>query len=1037
MFLSMLPNWAWAAESGSSPNDTTISLSDPNGTEAEGDAQPEEDETPESDSPAIWSAPEEKTSDDETEIAVLSINPELTDAEKVKSYFSTLPGIYATKRHVTDRDDIDWSVRVADDGEIALYYKDQDTGATVTTLTTVNATTGAPASITFTKSGEWFSNANRTTAGSLVVTWNAANHYFTMGNNTNLYWDSDGNGEFEHFYFSNTPKLYNESQIAAYFAGFSGTYPLNDGSGWSVEISDEGIVSLRDREQATDNAVIESATFDTTNPSLVKTVVFYSPDWYNAAGTTAQALTLTWNAAYTWSSNTYARNEFSVSGTIYSNAPGTVIKTFVNNVHFFTGKNWANDYFKGSNADQINYIGIYPAGAGNKLTEDWKLVIDNDGTVWLYDGDEKLVDAPGRLTGVTGRARTATSENIARISGISFLIPGYYTNSTLTTPAAMTFTWTDDSTNGSAYQGAGIGRFTTSVINNTWYDADGQAVYLPALYLDHETMYTAKAKDLLASYAGTYTLDDGSGWHVEIGSDGGVTLFDADGNAYAPFYYTLSTPLNDATRALSSVAFRSAEWYNAGAAAGYQTLTLTWNTPTALTASGISVERRMFTCSNTAIYDSTGTLVNNLNGNRFTSTSWANEYFKSSSTNEIDYTGTYDLGAGYGEQYPLVKDWKLVIDTDGFVWLQNADGNLSKAPATLSSIAAAARTSEGGVLIPRVNQMLVAVPGYYTNADTKQQAYLTLTWAYDNTANAAYQGNGTYRFTSTAINNTWYDGNGNSVSVPALYFDHNEKANAAAKGFLSEYAGTYTINDGSGWYITVDSDGSVTLYDDNGDAHSPYYYTLTNPLNDETRALSSITFGDADWYTGAGAAQTLTLTWSPAKKQFAGSNAAVTLYDNAQNAFKSFSASVVFSSNEDIEKAKNYLSRFAGDYTFNDGSGSAVRINSDGSLSVKLPGFTKGSGFVDVSYTPTFTTSATESVGDYVSSVQFPIPGWYANASLNSPAYLTLNWQGNADPIVNHYFTNSSTAFFRTAEDYKIISAGRFYSDADREKAAA
>ena len=1044
MCLSMLPTWAWAVDLGSDPDNTTFSTFGVSASEDEEMKEPENDTdigngsgddvdsetdnstqdgnngTPGFDPPVIETSPVEEPSGEESEIKPTAINPDLPDAEKVKAYFSKLSGIYATKRHMTDnvdRADVDWSISIDADGDIALLYKGTNTGAMVAALTNVNADTGAPASMIFSNPDKWYTGQSNTAVATLTVTWNAANRYFTMQNNLNLYWDSDNDNTREHFYFSSTPQMYNEAHLKEYFDDFTGTYPLNDGSGWSVEIANDGMVFLHDgnNDSATANTFINNITYTTANPSVVNTVVFASPDWYNNTGTTNnQTLTLTWNPFYTWNSGNYARNEFTVSAaTFYTSAGNSADpwKAFTTS-HFFTGKNWSNEYLKSD-------TGAYDAGAGNDNTDGWKLEIDANGCVWLCNDFGKLNNnAPARLNAVTG------TNGVPRVSTMTAAIPGWYANTSYNTPGIITLTWQADTT------GAGIARFTTGAVTLHRPGDGGQdeTLYIPILYFDHNDKYTVKSKNLLKPYVGKYTLDDGSGWYAEITADGGVMLSDGKGREYRPYYYNLSNPLSDAPT-LTSIVFRDAEWYNASNA-GYQTLTLYLNTTVSTTYS------RLAFCSNASgaaltaiLYNADATVQKNFNGARFTASSWANEYFKGNNTDTISYTGTYDVGAGYGEQYPQVKDWKLEINSDGYVWLKNANGNVCNAPATLTAVTSTTRSTTG-TAIPRVSTMLIAVPGCYSNAGTKQQGYLTLTWQADNTGNAAYQGNGIYRFTTGAA--TLYDGAGNSVYFPAMYFTHNEKYTAAAKGLLKNYAGEYKINDGSGWSVTVAGDGSVTLYDDRNEPHSPYYYTLTNPLNDTTRALSSVTFGDKDWFTNNGTTpQTLTLTWAPATERFTAPS--VILYDGAQTVLKSFTTSVIFSSNKNIEKAKAYLKDFSGKYPFNDGSDSAVEIKSDGSISIKLAGVTNG--FIEVDYTPTFTTG--KNVDNYVSTVQIPIPGWYASSALNSPAYLTLTWAGDANPIVNHYFTNSSTTFYKTATEYKVLSAGRFYSKADMGAAAA
>ena len=994
--------------------------------------------------PAMALATEDETSYDESATAPVSIQPEIANADAAMGYLSQFKGVYRINRDIPAKN---WSIEITD-ADIRLLNNGEDTGAVVTAIAWNGS---AVTSLTFSNVGQWF-DSKGTTNQTLVFTWNNAG-YFTMPGTT-IY----GSDKQPIQAFTSGAIMYNETGLKNYFNTYAGKYPLNDGSGWYVEISGEGMVSLHDgsSDSATEKAFISSVTFNTTNHSVVSTVVFMSPDWYNTAGTANnQTLTLTWGTAATvntMSGVNFARNEFTVNSTTLYNSDKQVLKYFTqyanNNLRTFVGTSWANDYFTGEvETTQVDYTGIYPAGVGNAVTGDWKLEIDSDGYVWLYMGETKG-PAQARLFTVASTARTATgSTQIPRVATMVVSVPGYYGNTNKTLPAILTLTWTADNTAGAAYQGNGIGRFTTAAA--TFYNEAGEAVTIPALYFDHDTMYTGKAKTVLKDYTGTYTLDDGSGWYVKINTDGSAMLYDGEDTAYEPYYYSLTNPLSESP-SLSSIIFRDAGWYNNTGATGYQTLTLVWSS----TISSTSTYKRLAFVSNasngaaltTVLYNKDATVKKNFNGTRFTYTSWGNEYFTGTNTDAVVYTGIYDVGAGYGGQYPQVKDWKLEIDESGYVWLYRGSTKLNSAPATFTAAASTTRTA-AGASIPRVSTMLIAIPGYYaTNAATKPQGYMTLTWQADNTSGASWQGNGIYRFTSNAV--TLYNDDGEAVYFPAMYFDHNEKYTAVAKDIIKLHSGTYKINDGSGWSVTVAADGSVTLIDNNGEEHVPYYYSVTNLLStredgmdgstSRARSLASITFGDKDWFTNSGTApQNLTMNWTPATQRFAPSGS-VALYNNAKEVLRYFATTNIFSKNENLDKAKNYLKEFAGEYLFNDGSGSAVRINGDGSISIKLTGITAGDGFIDVDYTPAFTNYnySGNQGGDYVSSVQIPIPGRYANTSVNAQAYLTLTWNGNAASIVNHCFTNGSTAFYETASEYKVLSAGCFYSVDDMSKAA-
>ncbi len=513
-------------------------------------------------------------------IVPISIGDGVANADTVKNYFVSgkFTGTYVTQRDLADQSDVEWSIKIAEDGDISLLYDNEDTNATVSAL---NVTSGKPTSIVFTHK-EWFTDNVGSTQASISVAFNTSidnNSYCYAFNmpDSHIFWDKDNDGEREDYYLSSAPRYYNEQVLKNLFSGVPGVYTLNDGSGWNITVSDDGGLTLSDNEVKTTDAFVDHIKTTSSDPTKITSVYFASPDWYNSKGDTPyQTLMLNWTSEV---SSAYAHKSFKCGKavTFYDEAK-TAIKVFTTN-HYFIADNgiFSYDYFQGENGryeGTYNLSDVFKDIYSDDLenVNEYSIVVE-DGHVYLCEGSEK--------TEAVMTSSTKTN-NLGRVKEMLVYLPGRYTDKNCTTPAFATLTWGVDNV-GKTNKGKGALYFTMEGFE-VHKKVDGEIInaYISAMRFEQDIL-APFAKSRLAPYQGEYIVNDSTGEKITIKDDRTVTLL-TGGREWPALYYNIDSTDwlegDNESSNVTSVVFSTKDWFAEGKThltGDRQTIEMTWS----------------------------------------------------------------------------------------------------------------------------------------------------------------------------------------------------------------------------------------------------------------------------------------------------------------------------------------------------------------------------------------------------------------------------------------------------------------------------
>ncbi len=767
--------------------------------EEEAPADPEGGEAPGAGADADADAPADGADADgdlsQPEIAPISIDPDDANAEKVKNYFVSgeLTGTYVTKRHTEGNSDTAWSIVIGEDGDAALYYEGEDTGATAT-FNSVTSSTGKPGAIVFHHDG-WYADAAGETEAILTVTLNS-NGYFTMPNSYHIYWDKDDTGELKDYAFSSDPCYYNETVLKEFFADLSGDYILPDGSGWKVTVGDDGDVTLSDEEGKADNAFISYIKTNASAPRAVTAITFTSPDWYNSASTSAKnyhTLTLTWTTAV---NSSFAHKSFKCAAATFYDADKNVIKGFTTNCYFIAGDGiFSYAYFQdyaGTYALSESYGTVY--GGDIDGIGGWKIEIDAGGHVYLCVDEEHKYEAV--------MTAGATTSGTQRVNTMVVALPGWYTNTSWTTPAYITLTWGYDSVNKSAGYGQGALYFTTAKQDKVYKQNEKTIVCLPALRFERSDL-TAFAKSKLSPYAGEYLVSDGSDENIVIEEDGTVKLHTKDGTDLTPLSYTVDNTNwregDEAGSNVTSVVFSKEDWFDSAKqkapSAKRQTVAMTWDPANLQFAVSSDVtcykpeSEEVSHIYSTAIKYSKAEIIDE-----------GNAYMK-------QYVhGEYTLNDGSGWKIKVDGETGKIytkFDTDAYVEVTNP------APAFVqdTTYTGVDPNKEYGNKGKYLTTISVPVTGWYLDEGCTQDAVIDLAW---NGKVVNPIDDHQFAVTGAAIYHKVGEETECKYLVGTFYSDEDR---AMGEAYLADYSGTYhpTAAEGT-WYIEISDKGEVSVH---------------------------------------------------------------------------------------------------------------------------------------------------------------------------------------------------------------------------------
>ena len=858
-------------------------------------------------------------------------------------------------------------------------------------------------------------------------------------------------------------------------------------------------------------------------PSVANMLV-YMPGYYtNVACTTPAYLTLTWQISNANKNDSEGKGAWR----FYVN-PANLYKptddgnsTFLRMpaVYFDSDENYiqkAKDFLK-------NYAGTYYYNYDNAPNEYMEITQNGDVEWYYYNGTTIEKREPAYYTFGSDNTNGQSLNNNSQFNYIN----GASTFDNPWKVASVTFTdnsWFDNATSKSDTVNVNrstvtIGfdytheRFTLPNNNKSIYtamngDANGNLIRTFNAYGqgsgggDRERYIRYdKAKEYLTGAPTEYTMNDGFGWKITIDDKGQPTLSNGDvmttGNIKVTDVTYVNTTNTDKIypyqkKGLSSFSFRSPDWYNQAGTQNYQTLSPAWShyvsTSTASLEHPEGFERFVFNTGGTLWSGSTATdeegnptvhdqrlkvFVNNYS--YFTADGgYVNEYFK-------NYQGEYPLGPGFGKNYnSMYTNWKIVIDDLGNVKLETDQGEFKPVMYSANRIQ---KYDAGGQkvdneFVPSVNQMVVPLVGYYSDAACTSPAFLTLNWVVSNAAAAKDHSGDPYKyFTANAA--TLYqpdaddDGQPEMFKAPTLYFMHTDYVKWY-KDYYKQFPGKYYVNrpGAAEEYIEIQSDGTPVYHDFNGNDHEAIYVTRSNDslyvLGDSSVYPSAVQFTQDDWYTNndngekksAGAAYGF--TWANDQtanftnaRRFTAPNAAVyaaqepaeegAWADKTQTELKHYFTGNVtytyegagYSAEEtaDNDKAsiaemKEYLKQFAyidggkspeyTEYSFNNPSVDwGIRITKDGEVLVDFDD--DENEFVKVNPRPVFADSKKPEVGlngRYLSSLFIEVPNHYSNTDATQPAFVTLTWaNGSNANITTHYFTvNDNATLYHSPE---------------------
>lgn len=524
--------------------------------EQEEEPAPEEDPV---DDPAGEPAPEDgEPGGSDMGIAPIALSDE--DAEVLQNFCQQYPGEYKLP------DGSDWMITVSEDG--LKLSGDGTENATIDSITTSGETVKT---VVF-ASDDWW-NSSKSKTQTLTLTWTtavgtyahksfkcaAATFYDAekkpiKGFTTNCYFIAE-DGIFSYEYFSGEEGKY------------TGTYALSEGykavyaedetgiSGWSIEIDDGGHVYLREGTEKYEAVMTAGAT--TNKIDRVTKMVVALPGWYtNKTWTTPVYLTLTWGYDSSSKSDGYGK------GALYftTSAITTAYKQGDSKqVHIIPALR-----FERSDITDFAKSKLAPFAAEYLVSDETNenIVIKEDGSVELHMGEDKVLTPLYYDVDNTNWLEDTDKESA--VTSVVFSKADWFAAAKKTAPnakrATVTMTWDPANL-----------QFAVSTAVTCYEEGTDEIIrnYPTSIKYTRQETLDEGAAYFSQFVKGTYTLNDGSGWKIEVkqDDDGGkwkiYTDFDGDGN-YEPVANPAPVFTYDKNHTAASTSTTNGEWGNNG-----------------------------------------------------------------------------------------------------------------------------------------------------------------------------------------------------------------------------------------------------------------------------------------------------------------------------------------------------------------------------------------------------------------------------------------------------------------------------------------
>ena len=294
--------------------------------------------------------------------------------------------------------------------------------------------------------------------------------------------------------------------------------------------------------------------------------------------------------------------------------------------------------------------------------------------------------------------------------------------------------------------------------------------------------------------------------------------------------------------------------------------------------------------------------------------------------------------------------------------------------------------------------------------------------------------------------------------------------------FFKGLADTYTINDNSGWKITVDENGDLKMTDgDEIDDIFVDYVNFGNAVNTYEN-VTSIVFSSANWYNANGGTNNyngLTVTWGA--KFGVNANGTTdtgsradgfvrnafmpngTMYNTDKTILKYFrNTYTLFTPDKgdySTEYFKGIADEYSGKYIISDDYGKnyaadlagwSVEVREDGGVYVTYGG--QGpykASFVSARNEKHLLTTESEEWRDSVATMYVYLPGYYTDEACTIPAYLTLTWNIlNGDKWLDEgepagYFTFANATLYKNVNgEAELLRTPTIYADHETQYVA-
>ncbi len=872
-----------------------------------------------------------------------------------------------------------------------------------------------------------------------------------------------------------------------YLAAHAGTYVTEknytngdnvyQGTDWTVEIPESGEDIIL-KYQGTDTGAKVTAlggVNDTTGAFTSITFSNSADEVGNFKWTTGESNNLEATLVFGW--NAAGWIQFPNNGLNFwwdKDGDGKKEQYKFSNAAYMYNQTKTTEYFK-------NYIDTYTINDGSN----WKIEVNSDGKLHMTDGaepDDIIVRSVNFGT---------TAETYGTVASVTFESPTWYNNAAVPAPyQALTFTWSPVVNAGTVGKEEGFERNVFTSPNAYIYDPDKNVIkrfvannmFMP----DNTETYS---RSYFKDYAGTYDISDDfgkyydpafEGWNLEIDDKGNVTMqYKADGPKYPAVMISgrnrECTSADDSKTNVQSVNQMYVyvpDFYTSAAMTDPAYLTLTWyiNDTPKNASEGKGAWR--FQISNANLYRAGADGEAELLRTPTIYCDHTEKYIGMAKNFLKEYSGNYSYNyAGTTGEY-------IQITGDGDVIWYYYDGNTLVARTPVHYNFGAYNINgnntpnnylngEPSMDNPyQVNGMIFADGNWYADEDkTPANDRITVTlgfnFEYENfttPANNATQGyklysakNGDAPGQLLRTFNEYGPGNGGTDRERYINFN---KVNE----FLGNAPREYTLNDNSGWKITIDpTTGQPTLTNSDVATAGNIKIKYVSYNEDKTvfpyvkTGLSSFTFTSSDWYNQQGTQnyQTFAPAWSHyvsasatatdkpegfERYAFSGN---MTLYDSTEpgHILKKTQSAAFFTA--DGGYTNEYFKNYTGEYTLAPGFGANYnemyknwKINIDDMGNVTLDEGANGIYKPVLNAVNRFTRADAEGNNQpdnfvySVGNMYAYLPGYYTDTACTTPAYLTLTWAVNND---NRAHENKGDPY-----KYFTIGGGYFYQpDAD------